>query len=75
MVFELIRDLLVDSLGCNEADITMTSDLFDDLGMEYSDLNDIVAALSVELGFSPEAADWSDLTTVGDFVAQVERLA
>lgn len=75
MVFELIRGLLADSLGCDEADITMNADLFDDLGLSQSDLGDVMDALGEELGFSVAEADWTEVSTVGDLVAHVERLA
>ena len=75
MVFELLRGLLADSLGCDEADITMNADLFDDLGLSQSDLTDVMEALGEELGFSATVGDWNELSTVGDLVAHVEQMA
>lgn len=73
MVFELVRNLLAESLGCDEADITMATGLFDDLSLNLSDVNELLSALGEELGFRMSGSA-EDLNTVADIVALAEHL-
>lgn len=75
MVFELLQGILADSLGCEEEEITMNAGLFDDLGLSASDLGDVLRALGEELGCNLTRGPWDSLTTVGELIAYVERLA
>lgn len=73
MVFELIRDLLADSLVCDAEQITMQSDLQEDLELTGSDLAEVVETLAAELSFSWRHQDLEDITTVSELVRYVER--
>ncbi|MEE1128099.1 MAG: acyl carrier protein, partial [Acutalibacteraceae bacterium] len=42
MVFEKIREILCDQLDLNEDDVTMSSNLLDDLGADSLDMVDLV---------------------------------
>lgn len=64
MVYETLQEILVDSLGCDEAAISPGADLRCDLGLNSGDLLDLMDALAEELGFVYEESDIDDLTTV-----------
>lgn len=72
MVFELIRDLLADSLVCDAEQITMQSDLQVDLELTGSDLAEVVQTLAEELSFSWRRQDLEDVATVAELVRYIE---
>ncbi len=72
MVLDKMKDILVEQLECNAADITMESLLIDDLGADSLDAIDIV--MSVEDEFKVEVPDEiiEKIETVGDIVNYIE---
>ncbi len=74
MVFEMLRDFLVESLGCDEEEITLRSELREDLGLSDTELEEVVDAMSGELGFRFDADDLSGVTTVAQLVRFVANL-
>lgn len=72
MVLDKIKDILVEQLECDAADITMESLLIDDLGADSLDAIDIV--MSVEDEFKVEVPDEiiEKIETVGDIVNYIE---
>lgn len=72
MVLDQMKEILVEQLECNAADITMESLLVDDLGADSLDAIDIV--MSVEDEFKVEVPDEiiEKIETVGDIVNYIE---
>jgi acyl carrier protein len=72
MVFDEIREILADQLDVNMDDITMESNLSDDLGADSLDAIDIV--MSIEDQYSIEVPDETieTMKTVEDIVVFVE---
>lgn len=74
MVFEMLRDMLVESLGCDEEEISSRSELREDLGLSDTELEEVVDAMSGELGFRYDAEALADVTTVAQLVRFISNL-
>ena len=61
MVFEKVRDILVDQLDLEEEKVTMDASITDDLGADSLDVVDLVMSLEEE-----------NIKTVGDIVRYIE---
>ena len=73
MVYELIQQLLSDSLVCDPEQISMQSDLRSELELGDGDLADILQAAADELSFPWRNQDLEELNTVSDLVSYVEN--
>ena len=74
MVFEMLRDMLVESLGCDEEEVTLRSELRDDLGLSDTELENVMDAMSGELGFRYDTDDLAGLHTVSQLVRYISSL-
>ena len=74
MLFEQIRDIICKQLEINENDVTMDTNIRDDLGADSLDLVDL--AISLEDEFEVEVPDnvIEKFETVGDIVRFIEEL-
>lgn len=73
MVYELIQQLLSDSLVCDPEQISMQSDLRSELELSDGDLADILQAAAYELSIPWRRQDLEELNTVSDLVSYVEN--
>ena len=73
MVYELIQQLLSDSLVCDPEQISMQSDLRSELELSDGDLADILQAVADELSIPWRRQDLEELNTVSDLVSYVEN--
>lgn len=73
MVYELIQQLLSDSLVCDPEQISMQSDLRSELELSDGDLADILQAAADELSIPWRRQDLDELNTVSDLVSYVEN--
>ncbi len=73
MVYELIQQLLSDSLVCDPEQISMQSDLRSELELSDGDLADILQAAADELSLPWRRQDLEELNTVSDLVSYVEN--
>ena len=73
MVFEKIREILCDQLDLNEDDVTMSSNLLDDLGADSLDMVDVVMTIEDEFELDVEDEDVENIKTVGDIVHYIEE--
>ncbi|MBQ2420174.1 MAG: acyl carrier protein [Clostridia bacterium] len=73
MVFEKIREILCDQLDLNEDDVTMSSNLLDDLGADSLDMVDLVMTIEDEFELDVEDEDVENIKTVGDIVHYIEE--
>lgn len=74
MVFEKIRDIIVDQLDAEADDVTAEASIVDDLGADSLDVVDLIS--SVEDEFDVEIPDEKveGIKTVGDIVAYIESV-
>ncbi len=73
MIFDEVKEILVEQLGVNEDDVELTSSLVDDLGADSLDAIDIV--MSIEDEYSIEVPDETieQMKTVEDIVNFIEN--
>ena len=71
MVFEKIKEIVVDQLGVNEEDIKLETSFIDDLGADSLDLFQVV--LDLEDAFNVKVENVENIKTVGDAVKYIEE--
>ena len=71
-MFENVRDIIVETLGCEADDVTMEASLMDDLEADSLDAVELNIALEEELGISIADEDRPNMKTVGDIVRYLE---
>lgn len=72
MVFDKIKDILVDQLEIEPERITMDASFTEDLGADSLDLVDLVMSLEDEFGMEVPDDAIESLKTVGDAVRYIE---
>ena len=71
-MFETLKNLLVEELQLNADDITMESELANDLGINSLELADLIMLCEDKFGVTIEDEDIHKFITVGDVVAYLE---
>lgn len=73
MVFDKIKDIIVEQLEVEEDAVTMEASITDDLGADSLDVVDLV--MSIEESFDVEIPDEEveNIKTVGDIVKYIEN--
>lgn len=73
MVFDKIKDIIVEQLDVEEDAVTMEASIKDDLGADSLDVVDLV--MSIEESFDVEIPDEEveNIKTVGDIVKYIEN--
>ena len=66
MKFEELRDLIVETLGCDSDQVTPEASLTADLKADSLSLVELVMALEEATGLSIDDGDMAGLKTVGD---------
>ena len=72
MKFEKVRDIIVETLGCDAEQVTLEASLADDLGADSLASVELVMALEEAAGISIDDADVAGLKTVGDIMGYLE---
>ena len=72
MVFDKIRDIIVDQLDASADDVTAEASIIDDLGADSLDVVDLISSVEDEFDIEipDEAVD--NIKTVGDIVSYIE---
>ena len=68
MEFEKVRDIIVETLGCDAEEVTPEASLSDDLGADSLAAVELVMALEEVTGLSIAEEDAANLKTVGDIL-------
>ena len=68
MEFEKVRDIIVETLGCDAEEVTPEASLSDDLGVDSLAAVELVMALEEATGLSIAEEDAANLKTVGDIL-------
>jgi acyl carrier protein len=68
MNFETVRDIIVETLGCEAEQVTLKASLADDLGADSLAAVELVMALEEATGITIEDGDAAQLKTVADIM-------
>ena len=72
MVFEKVREIIVEQLGVEESDVTMDTHLMKDLEADSLDAVEIIMAIEDEYGIEIPDEDAEKFQSVSDLVKFVE---
>ena len=73
MVFEKVREILCDQLDLEPEDITLDTNIIEDLGADSLDLVDFVMSLEDEFDKEIPDEDVENIRTIGDIVSYIEN--
>ncbi len=73
MVFEKVKDILVNQLEVDESKITLNASIIDDLDADSLDLVDMVMSLEEEFDIEISDEHIDIIKTVGDLVKYIEE--
>ena len=73
MVFEKVRDILCDQLDLEQDEVTMTSNIVENLGADSLDMVDLVMSIEDEFELVVADEDVEGIKTVGDIVRYIEE--
>ena len=73
MMFEKIREIICDQLELEEDQVTMDSNLLEDLGADSIDLADLVMTFEDEFNMEISDEALENIKTVSDIVKYVEE--
>ena len=72
MIFDKVKDILIDQLDCEEDKVTMDASITDDLGADSLDLVDLIMSLEEEFDVEIDDDQVETIKTVGDIVKYIE---
>jgi acyl carrier protein len=73
MIFEKVQEKIAEQLGIDEDEITMESDIHDDLGADSLDFVELVVVLEEEFDLEIPDKDLDEIDTVGDIVEYIKE--
>ena len=73
MIFDEIKDIIIDQLQVDESEVTMDTNLMKDLSADSLDAVEIIMAIEEEYGIEIPDEDAETFQTVGDLVRDVEE--
>ncbi|MGH9703028.1 MAG: acyl carrier protein [Candidatus Acidiferrales bacterium] len=74
-VEERVKQIIVEQLGVDEAEVTPTASFVDDLGADSLDTVELVMAFEEGFGIEIPDEDAEKITTVKDAIAYIEKHA
>ena len=73
MIFDKIKDIIIEQLQVEESDINMDTNLMKDLSADSLDAVEIIMAIEDEYGIEIPDEEAEKMQTVGDLVRYVEE--
>lgn len=73
MIFDKIKDIIIDQLQVEESDVDMDTNLMKDLSADSLDAVEIIMAIEEEFGIEIPDDDAENFQTVADLVKYVEE--
>jgi acyl carrier protein len=73
MVFDKVKELIVDQLGVEEDIVTSDASIQDDLGADSLDIVDLIQTIEDEYDLSIPDEAVESIKTVGDIVNYIEK--
>lgn len=72
MVFEKVKEIIVEQLGVEESEVTMEASFIDDLGADSLDLVELIMALEEAFDLEIPDKDAEKITSVTDAVNYIK---
>ncbi|NLM75174.1 MAG: acyl carrier protein [Clostridiaceae bacterium] len=72
MVFEKVKDIIVEQLGVEESEVTLEASFIDDLGADSLDIVELIMALEEEFDLEIPDKEAEKITTVGEAVEYIK---
>lgn len=72
MVFEKVKEIVVEQLGVEESEVTLEASFIDDLGADSLDIVELIMALEEEFDLEIPDKEAEKITTVGDAVEYIK---
>lgn len=72
MVFDKVRDIIVDQLDAAADDVTAEASIIDDLGADSLDVVDLISSVEDEFDVEIPDEEVENIKTVGDIVSYIE---
>lgn len=72
MIFDKVKELVVDILSADADDVTLNTDIANDLGADSLDVVDLIQAIEDEFGVDIPDEEAQKIKTIGDIVQYVE---
>lgn len=72
-MFEEVKAIIVDTLNCDEAAVTLEANIFEDLGADSLDAMELNLALEEKTGISISDEAMAEIKTVADIVKYLEE--
>ena len=73
MVFDKLKEIIVDQLGVEEDAVTLEANIQDDLGADSLDIVDLIQTIEDEYDLSIPDEAVEEIKTVGDIVTYIEK--
>ena len=74
-MFETLKSILVEEFQLNPDEITLDSDLRNDLGINSIELADLVMTCEEKFGVEFKDEDFNKIATIGDVINYIEENA
>jgi len=72
MVFDNVKNMIIDQLKVSEDDVTLETDLINDLGADSLDAVELIMAIEEEYELTIADEEAEKMRTVGDIVKYLE---
>lgn len=73
MIFDKLKDIIVEQLSVEEDAVTLTANIQDDLGADSLDVVDLITTIEDEFDISIPDEAVEEIKTVGDIVSYIEK--
>lgn len=72
MIFEKVKEIIVDQLGVDADSVTMDSSFIEDLGADSLDIVELIMSMEDQFKISIPDTEAENITTVSDAVSFIE---
>ncbi|MDE5862693.1 MAG: acyl carrier protein [Ruminococcus sp.] len=73
MIFDKLKNIIVEQLSVEEDDVTLEANIQDDLGADSLDIVDLISTIEDEFEVSIPDEAVEEIKTVGDLAAYIEK--
>lgn len=73
MIFEKLKDMIVDQLSVDADSVTMEANITEDLGADSLDVMDLISSIEDEFDMSIPDEAVENIKTVGDIANYIEK--